>query len=412
MQEVSKTSVQGPKLKRALSLFQVTVCGVGIILGAGIYALIGLGAGYAGNAIWLAFLLSGVIAAFTAMSYAELSSVFRKDAGEFDYADKTMGRITAIITGLIVIGLGIFTAATVSLAFGGYFSKLFGTPIIATAVGLLILMSLINYIGIKESSALNLIFTAIEFAGLIIIVVLGIKHFGSVDLLEMPHGMHGVFQATALIFFAYIGFEAVVKFAEETKDPEKNVPRGVLLSLGISTLIYVLVAAAAVSIMPWFDLSVSQAPLADVAAVSFGSLAFILLGVIALFSTSNTVLMDLVTTSRIAYGIAVKRALPKFLSKVDQKTKTPSMAILAVFIASLLFIFLKDMEIVANLADLFLFLVFIVVNLAVIILRYTRPNLKRPFKMPLNIGKFPVLALFGLLTSFFMIYYVFVNLLG
>ena len=154
------------RLKRALSLFQVTVCGVGIILGAGIYALVGLGAGYAGPALWLSFLISGVIAAFTALSYAELSSIFREDAGEYDYVNKTMGKTTAIITGLIVLFLGIFTAATVSLAFGGYFNKLLGTPILITGIGLLLAMTLINYMGIKESAIMNLIFTAIEAAGL------------------------------------------------------------------------------------------------------------------------------------------------------------------------------------------------------------------------------------------------------
>jgi basic amino acid/polyamine antiporter, APA family len=398
------------RLKRALSLFQVTVCGVGIILGAGIYALVGLGAGYAGPALWLSFLISGIIAAFTALSYAELSSIFREDAGEYDYVRETMGKTTAIITGLIVLFLGIFTAATVSLAFGGYFNKLVGTPILLTGIGLLFAMTVINYMGIKESATMNLIFTAIESAGLLIIIVLGIKHLGSVNLLEMPNGMQGVFQATALIFFAYIGFEAVVKFAEETKNPEKNIPRGVLLSLLFSTIVYVLVAIAAVSIMPWFDLSTSQAPLADVAAVSLGVYAFILLGVIALFSTANTVLMDLVTISRMAYGIAVKKALPNFLTKVHGKTKTPHVAIFTVFIITVCFMFIKDLEKIANIADLLLFIVFILVNIAVIVYRYKRPNVKRPFKMPLNIGKFPVLALFGLITSFMMIYFVLLNL--
>ena len=162
--------------------------------------------------------------------------------------------------------------------------------------------------------------------------------------------------------------------------------------------------------MPWFDLSTSQAPLADVAAVSLGVYAFILLGVIALFSTANTVLMDLVTISRMAYGIAVKKALPNFLTKVHGKTKTPHVAIFTVFIITVCFMFIKDLEKIANIADLLLFIVFILVNIAVIVYRYKRPNVKRPFKMPLNIGKFPVLALFGLITSFMMIYFVLLNL--
>tara|TARA_Y100000310_G_scaffold341676_1_gene441608 strand:- start:6182 stop:7390 length:1209 start_codon:yes stop_codon:yes gene_type:complete len=398
------------KLERSLGLFHTTIAGVGIILGAGIYALIGAGAGLAGNALWLSFLLASIIAMFTGLSYAELSSIFKKDSGEFKYADASLGRKIAYFTGLMLFFEGVISAAAVAIGFGGYLGGLVGLPLLVSALGLIIVMTVVNYIGIKESAFLNILFTVIEVIGLFIIIFLGIKYFGSVDYLDMPNGFNGVLQATALVFFAFIGFEAIIKLAEETKNPKKIVPKAVILSLLFSSVIYVLVAVAAVSIMPWNELAISGSPLADVAALSFGALAFLVISVIALFSTGNTVLMIMVTTSRLVYGIAAENKIFKWLSNVDKKTQTPLMAILLVCLITIIFAIIGDLTIVASLANLSIFVVFGIVNVSAIVLRYKKPG-KRGFKMPLNIGKFPVISLLGLLTSLFMIFFVFKTLL-
>ena len=156
-------------LKRTLGLFQVTVAGVGIILGAGIYALIGIASRDAGNAVWLSFLISAVVAAFTGLSYAELSTLFKGDAGEYDYTKKAFNKKLAWFITMAIIFTGIVSASAVSLGFAGYFSKLTGFSYLYSALALIILMSWLNFRGIDDSSRFNTVATMIEFAGLIII---------------------------------------------------------------------------------------------------------------------------------------------------------------------------------------------------------------------------------------------------
>ena len=397
------------KLKKELGLFQVTLAGIGVILGAGIYALIGIASGIAGNAIWLAFVIGAVIALLTGLSYAELSSMFKRDAGEYNYVENAFNKKMALYLGLVIVFAGIVTAAAVSLGFANYFSALFKTPVIYIAILLTLLLSLLNYYSIKESSWFNNIATVIESLGLIIIIILGIKFIGKVDYFEMPHGFNGVLQATALIFFAFLGFDNIIKLAEETKDPQKTIPKAVMLSIIISSIIYILVAISAVSILGWQSLSASKAPLADVAASSFGGIAFVVLAIIALFSTSNTLLVSLVTTSRMAYGMAEEKGLPKFISLVDKKTRTPWVAIFLIMIVTVLFILIGDIKFVAGLANLGLFITFTFVNLSLIILRYKKPYMERKFKVPLNISKFNIPAFLGFLFCLFMTYYIIAN---
>ncbi len=399
------------RLRRELGLFQVTIAGVGIILGAGIYALLGVAAESAGDATWLAFLISSVIAIFTGLSYAELSSMFKGDAGEFDYIGAAFNKKYAFIIGLMIIVAGFVSAAAVALGFAGYFISLVGIPLILAAIILVVLMTIINFIGIETSSWFNTLSTIIELSGLLLIIILGIRHIGSVNYLDMPLGFSGVFSAGALVFFAFMGFESIVKLGEETKNPEKTIPRAVIYSIVITSIIYILVAISAVSIIGWEDIASSKAPLATVAMASLGANALVLLGIIALFSTSNTVLITLVTSSRMVYGMAEEKSLPSILTKVHKRTRTPWVAILVLMFMTIGFVLIGDIAFVANLTNLFLFGVFASVNLSLIVLRYKCKDMKRSFKCPANIGKFSVIALLGFITSLFMMGFVIWNLL-
>lgn len=398
------------KLKRELGLFSVTVAGIGIILGAGIYALMGLGAGETGNTIWLSFLISAVVAAFTGLSYAELSSIFKGDAGEYDYIKAGFGPKLASFTSWLIIFTGIVTAAAVALGFAGYFSALTSITYLHAAIGAVILMTLLNYIGIKDSNKFNIFATSVEFLGLILIIFIGIPNFGKVDLLEMPKGFFGVLKAGALLFFAYMGFETIIKLSDEVKDPQKTIPKAIIWSVIITTIVYILVSMAAVSILPAEEIAGSKSPLADVAASVFGNPAFIALSIIALFSTSNTVLLTLLTTSRMIYGMAEKKSLPKIFSKVHKKRKTPYIAVFATGIITLAMALFEDIGFIADLTTALLFATFALVNLAVIVLRY-KINEKRKFLMPVNIGRFPLLALLGIISSLGMLVFSLINLL-
>jgi APA family basic amino acid/polyamine antiporter len=376
--------------------------GVGLILGAGIYVLIGAAAGIAGNAVWMAFTLGAVIATFTGLSYAELASMYPKAAAEYVYVRKAFkNNFLAFIVGWLMIFTMIVSASTVALGFGGYFAGFFSSPLMISAALIIIALSFLNFYGLRESSWMNIVFTMIEVAGLAFIIYIGFTFTGTepVNYFESPAGINGVFVAVALLFFAYIGFENIANVAEETKNAARVIPRALVLSILITAVIYILVAIAAVGVLNWQELGASTAPLADVAGRVLGFNGQFVLSVIALFATTNTVLILLVAGSRILYGIAEQRALPSLLARVHTRRRTPWMAVFAIMIVAVIFTFVGNIVTVANITVFTIVIIFTLVNLSLIWLRYKEPDIERPFKVPLNIGKFPVLPFLGLVTS-------------
>ncbi len=397
-------------LKRELGLFEATMYGVGIIIGAGIYALIGPAAGLTGNALWMAFVIGAAVSIFTGLSYAELSSMFPKEAAEYIYIKKAYRQeYFAFLLGWLIIFTGVVSIATVALGFAGYFNSLFnlGDNWISILVGgaLIAILSFVNFSGIKETSNFNIIFTSITILGLLIVIALGVGKFGTVNYFQPSMGYSGIFTAAALIFFAYIGFEDIVNVSEETKKPRKIIPRALLFAVIISTVLYALTSISAVSLASPEALSQSSAPLALAVSNSFlGQNAQLLLDIIALFATAGTVLGILVVTSRMVYGMAEQKSVPKILSRLHKRNQTPHVAILLISIAAISFLFFGSIREVAEITSLGALSTFTAVNLALIWLRFTKPNLKRAFRTPLNIGKYPVIAFLGVFSNLFMIF--------
>ena len=393
------------ELKRGMGLFQLTMYGVGLILGAGIYVLIGEAVGFAGDSVWIAFVLGSIAALFAGLSYAELSSLFPKAAAEYVFIKNAFkNNFFAFVIGWLTAITSIITAATVALGFGGYFAEFFKVPIIISAIGLLGILSLVNFIGIRESAWTNTIFTIIEAGGLILIIIIGFTVLNPepVNYTDSPSGFTGIAIAFVLIFFAFIGFEDMANVAEEVKNPRKTLPRAIILSVLISGILYILVSLAVVRVVNWEELATSSAPMAMVAERGLGSEAHIILSSIALFAITNTVLITLIAGSRIFYGMAREKVFPSILEKIHFKTKTPWVAVLVILITSIGFTFIGDIVIVANITVFAIVVTFASVNMAVIVLRYTEPDIERKFKVPLNIGKFPILPLFGLGISVYM----------
>jgi len=399
------------KLKRTLNLFEVVCSGVGIIMGAGIYALIGVASAYSGNSLWFAFVLAAIIAALTGLSYAELSSVFKSDSSEYEYTKNAFNRSIAVVIGVFVIITGIFTIATVSIGFSNYLNALIGAPIFISSVALILVLSLVNFRGIKLSAEIMIVATFLEVIGLLIVILFGIKYWGNVDLLSFDFGIQGILQATALIFFAYMGFESLVKLEEETKNPQKTIPKALIISIIISSILYILTSISAISIMGYEKLSASKAPLADAVSTSLGKYAFIVLAVIALFATLSTVLGSMVATSRMTYSLAKERALPQSLSRVSEKNQTPWLAIIVISLFALVFLFFEKIEVIANMTNISTFITFAFVNASALVLRYRISPDKFKFRIKfLNIGRFSVVSLLGLLTSLLMLVYSVINI--
>lgn len=386
-------------LKRELGLFEVTLSGIGIILGAGIYALIGKGAGLAGNALWLSFAISAAIAVFTGLSYAELSAMFPRAGAEFEYVKPAFGRRAASVIGWLIILSGIIGASTVALGFAGYGSALTGIDRTILSSGLIIGLTLLLTRGVRISALFAILFTLIEMAGLVIIILIGIPSFGRVDYLEMPLGIPGILTAASLVFFAYIGFEDVVKLAEETREPERNIPRGLLAAMAVSIVLYILVSVSAVSIVGWQALAASEAPFAAVAGQALGGGASLLLSTIALFATANTVLLMLLASSRISYGMAGAGHLPAALGYVHETRGTPIWATLAVGAGASLFTLFGDIGFAAELTNFTLFLTFSVINASVILIRIRHPRDHRPFRVPGSFRGIPLLPVAGVVAS-------------
>ena len=392
-----------PSLRRELGLLEVTLSGVGIILGAGVYVLIGQAAGLAGNAIWLAFGISAIIALLTGLSYAELSSMFPTAGAEYDYVKNAFNAQLAFVIGWLVFLSGVLAAATVALGFAGYFSALTSIPVLISAIVLLIVLTALLAYGVKETTRVAVIATLIEVSGLVIIIAIGLPHLGSVNYWEMPQGYSGLFAASALIFFAFQGFESMVKFSEETKKPETTVPKALILALTISVILYVLVALSVVSVIGWQQLAVSNAPFADVASASLGPNAAVIIAIVALFATANTALMSMYASSRILYGMAGSSDLTARLALVHPVRRTPWIAILVCGVLSLMIIFAGDIAFIANVTNFTLFLTFMVINAAVIVLRYHSPETTRPFRIPYSIGRLPLVPVAGIVFCIFLL---------
>lgn len=393
------------KLRRELGLFSTTLYGIGVIIGAGIYALIGVGAGLAGNLLWAAFLISSLIAIFSGLSYAELSSMFPKEAAEYNYTRRAFNRETLsfIIGWLLVIGT-IVAASTVARGFAGYFSGLFGGEVGAIAAALLFLLALLNYFGIKESARFNNFASLLEVFGLLIVIAVGFLFVSpatpaEVDFFELPpEGLAGLMVAVSVIFFAYTGFESVANLSEEVKESRKIVPKALILSLVISSILYVLVSIAAVKEVGWEALSQSKAPLALVTSGALGGYS-IILSFIALFATANTALIFMIVSSRILYGMAERGSIPKTFCKIGSRG-TPYLSVFAVGLVAALAAYSFEIKTVAQITDLALFLAYFAVNASLIALANSKD--KRSFKSP-RIAGVPVLAWLGALTSLAML---------
>lgn len=405
------------ELKRCLSLTEIVIYGVGLILGAGIYVLIGSAAGIAGNMLWLSFLLAGLVASFTAASYAELSAMFPEAAAEYVYARTAFNwRGFAWVFGFVAITIGFTTASAVAMGFASYLALFVPINKIVLAAGLIGVMTLVNFWGIKESARFNTLATSIEVGGLLLVITVG-GYFiltGQIPLANLtefpPLTSPGspawlpVVSAGALIFFAYMGFEDIANVAEEAENPSRVLPRAFLYALLISSMIYVLVAIVAVSVVPFYELAESDQPLSLIMGKLLGSFAPELIAVIALFATANTVLITLIVCARMMYGMARSNSLPAPLARIHPQRQTPYIGVILTGLISIGFLFFKEIETLASISNVGVFMLFLVVNLSNIVLRYRRADLVRPWRGPLNIGAMPVLSLLGAVSCILMLF--------
>ncbi len=389
-------------LQRELGFFALTASGVGIIIGAGIYVLIGAATEKAGAPVWSAFLLAATLSALSGLGYCELGTMFPRAAAEFEYSRHALPPWIAFLTGwLMISGLTVASAA-VSLGFAEYLAHFFEfIPVKLGAVMLLAVVSAIALGGIRNSARLTIVMSLIQVGGLLFVIAVGAGHVGEVDVFS-GGSTAGIAGAAALVFFAFIGFDEVTTLAEETRNPGRNVPLALIVALVISTILYMAVAVVAVSVLGPVALGQSSTPLADVVGQATGRRLDDVIAVIALISTLNTTLLATTAGSRVLYGMASVKAMPGLFGRVTRR-HAPARAIMVCALISMAFALAGDLTLVASVTDFSVYMVFLSVNATVIILRFKRPDAPRPFRVPGTIGRLPIIPVLGLATTVAML---------
>lgn len=399
-------------LKRTLSLPVLALFGIGNILGAGIYVLIGKVAGSAGYSTPLAFVIAMIVAGLTAFSYMELSAKYPKSAGSALYVYKAFKqRWLATLIGLILVLSGVASSATLALGFAGYLNEIIGVPPTLSAVFLIIVLCALVLTGVSESARVAVLFTIIEISGLLLIIYYGFwagrVSINSSLMFDDTVGLGGLMVGAFLAFYAFIGFEDIVSVAEEVKKPKRSVPTAIVLSLLASSLLYIIVVVVSLSYVSPDQLSGSNAPL-NLVMANIGGIDSKIISVIALVAALNGVIVQLIMGSRILYGMSMQGWVPRLFSVVQSKSKTPINAVLltaAFMIVGILFLPLVSL---AKLTSFLVLSIFCLVNGSLL-------RLKSKSKTPVNNNTISVpyvIPLLGLLTSGGMVIYQLVELLN
>lgn len=371
-----KEHQQTVALRRRLSLPLLVLYGVGVTIGAGIYVLIGSVAGHAGMHAPLAFVLAAIVMGLTVGSYAELCTRYPVAAGEAAYVKAAFRhRALSTATGLVMIASGVVAAATVALGSTGYIAHFIDWPAPLVVAIVVIVLGLVSAWGILESVLLASIFTIVEVAGLAIIIVAGVRADLPIAsaLFTMPSIQSGLWPgiafASLLAFFAFTGFEDLTNMVEEAKTPERNVPIAMAITLVLTTILYVVISAIAVSALPIERLAASASPLSlvyrELAGVSPATIS-----AIAIVATLNTVIAQMTMATRVVYGMAKLGDLPRVLGSVNPATATPLLATGSIIIATLTLAWLTPFERLAELTSISTLIVFAMVNLALLKLRF------------------------------------------
>lgn len=396
----SVDALSGPKLARTMGLFSLVVYGVGDMVGSGIYATVGKAAGSMGNAVWLAFVVSMIAAILTGLSYASLASRYPRAAGAAFVTNHAFGfPFLSYLIGLLVAASGLTSMAASSNAFADTLHKLVGGPWILLVIGFLAFMTAVNFYGLKQSMWTNLVCTTVEVGGLLFIVAVGARFWGSVNYFQTPaaqfdaqgqlvdHGLSAslLLSGGVLTFFSFIGFEDMLNVAEEVKQPERTMPWGIVIALALATVLYIGVAATAVSVVDFRDLAAAAAPLTAISNKAAPWLPPQTYDFITMFAVANTVLINYIMGSRMLYGMARQGLLPAVLGRVHGKRQTPHVAIGTLLVLVLILAVAGGTDAVKQLASatsLLLLTSFMIVNAALVVLKRRPGEPHGQFEVP------------------------------
>lgn len=396
-----ETNSETDSLKRVFGLPTLVIYGVGDILGAGIYAVVGKIAGLSGSLVWAAFIVAMVVAAMTALSYAELGGRLPKSGGVAYFVHSAFRtNWLSTLVGWLMFCTCIVSMATLSRAFAGYFIAVApGIPDWLIILALFSGLTFVNFRGMKESSALNIVCTTLEVSGLIIVILVSIAFLSgggtaapTVSSAVTPSaiGWTAVVQGAALAFYAFIGFEDIVNVAEEVKNPERNVPLAILLALGIAGVIYILVAWLAVQVFDPAALAASKAPLLDVVRRAQPNFPSVIFTIIAAFAVLNTALLNFITASRLIFGMAREGLLPAWLGRLHPERSTPYRTFMVILPIVIVLALSGTIQVLAGATATLILVMFALVNLSLLVIKRRHVESPARFQVPIVI---PAIAL-------------------
>lgn len=393
------------KLARTLGLLDATSIGIGAIIGAGIFVILGLAVGMAGPAIFLSIIVSAVAALLTALSYAELSTAIPKEGGVYSFAREAISPLAGFMTGWLFMFGNVVAGSAVAIGFAGYFSAWFPSiPVGATAALVCLVATALNLRSVKGSSSVNNAIVALKLAVLFAFVLFGLSHIRPENYVPfMPGGLGGVLGGASLFFFAYGGFGRITTVAEEVKDPKRTLPQAILLAIGVSTIVYILVGLVAVGVMPYLALSSSGSPIADASRYMMTGAGWLTTAVIigALLSTFGVVLTSVLGVSRVFFAMARNGEFPKSASEIHGRFQTPHVAVIATGVIMSAIAYSGNLRAVAEISNFALLFYYAMSNIAAIQLRACT-SLKPTFKTPF----YPLVPALGVLSCLVLLFFL------
>jgi APA family basic amino acid/polyamine antiporter len=388
-------------LKRTLNLIDATAIGVGAIIGAGIFVVLGIAVGYAGPAVVISMVVAGIVALFSALSFAELGSAIPKQGGTYEFAYQLISPSVAFLSGCLWLFGQTVAGAAVSLGLASYFVAVFPFfPLKVVAVSAALLLTALNLIGTKHSAMINNILVLIKIVILCLFIGFGVFQVNPTNYSQFaPNGFAGILQGAGFIFFAYLGFGRIAALGGEVKNPKKNLPLAILVALATSVVLYVMTGLVATGLQDYRILAGSGSPLADAVKVTgnFTLIAAISFG--ALVATTSVLLTNLIGLSRVSFAMANNGQLPKSMSKIHARFGTPYISILVMGVLMTILAFVSDLRQTAAITSISILSTHIILHFSAVRLRKKTPDLKT-FKAPL----YPLIPALGIVSCIILMF--------
>lgn len=375
------------KLRRRLNPVLLTLYGLGTTIGAGIFVLIGEIAAKAGSFTPVSFFIAALLAAPTALCFCELSSRFPKSAGEAVYVRKMYKMPSlALVVGLAVVSVGIVSSATITQGFIGYAQVFIALPEWVLASAVLIVMFSLAILGVEHSVTVSAVFSVIEIGMLIFIGILGAPVLfdgsgGPWSGYDLGHALPGIASGAVLAFFAFIGFEDMVNVAEEVRDVEKTMPRAILLTLGITLLLYLGFSAVTVAVLGHETLSATSAPVVDIIQAVTGTDGRII-SLLVMLAIVNGVLIQMIMISRVLYGLSEQSWLPTWFGQLSQRQRVPLNATASAALVIWIFVIALPIDILARITSSMTLGIFVIINVGLLFFPKAEPGSGAAFTVP------------------------------